>query len=93
MRPPRAGSGAEIMASVREMSSRGATRQEIAQRARTSQGHVIQARRLLDGAPDLAAAVEQGQVTLTNAYRLLVGRRLRQDVGLPDRSSQTLPGT
>jgi hypothetical protein len=76
IRLPRTARGTEIMAIVREMSTISATQQEIAQRARTSQGHVIQATRLLQGAPDLAAEVERGQISLTNAYRLLVARTL-----------------
>lgn len=71
------------MTAVREMSARGATQQEMAQQARTSRGHVVQADRLLAGAPDLAAAVERGQISLTNAYRLLVARTLQQKAASP----------
>lgn len=100
MRPPRTARSAEVMTAVRQMSARGATPQEMAQQARTSQGHVVQAGRLLDGAPDLAAAVEQGQISLTNGYRLLVARTLRQkaaspataDVSGPHRTHWDVPG-
>jgi hypothetical protein len=76
MRRPRSTRGTEIMASVREMSARGATPQEIAHQVRTSHGHVIQAIRVLRDAPDLAAKVERGQISLIYAYRALTARRM-----------------
>lgn len=66
------------MAIVREMSGSGATRQQIASRAGTSAGHVTQATRLLQDAPDLAGQVERGQLGITTAYRTLCQRRFRQ---------------
>jgi hypothetical protein len=76
MKPPRTTRSREIMAIVREMSATGASQQEIAQQARTSRGHVTHAVRLLGEAPDLAAGVERGQITLVNAYRILTARKL-----------------
>jgi hypothetical protein len=66
----------QIMITVREMGASGASQQEIAQRAGTSQGHVTQASRLLDNAPDLAGQVERGEIGITTAYRALLQRRL-----------------
>jgi hypothetical protein len=68
----------EIMTIVREMSGCGSTQQEIAQRARTSQGHVTQATRVLREAPDLAAQVEAGKIGIATAYRMLYERELLQ---------------
>jgi hypothetical protein len=66
------------MAIVRDLLERGATRQEIARQASTSQGHVSQAIRLLHDAPDLADRVERGETSITTGYRALMERRLQQ---------------
>jgi hypothetical protein len=58
------------------MGTSGASQQEIALRAGTSQGHVTQASRLLNSAPDLAAQVERGEISIPTAYRALFERKI-----------------
>lgn len=65
------------MATARKMAVAQASQREIASQACTSVGHASQATRILRDAPDLAAKVEQGDLSITDAYRLLIARNLR----------------
>lgn len=71
------GRSALIMATARRLAASHASRQEIALQAGTSVGHASQATRILRNAPDLAAQVERGDLSIANAYRLLIARNLR----------------
>lgn len=68
---------AHIMATARQLVATHASQQEIALEAGTSVGHARQATRILHDAPDLAAQVERGDLSIANAYRLLIARNLR----------------